>query len=107
MTRRGNFYGGGDLNWNRIVPGTIRSVVRASALLFRSDGQTVRDYFYVEDGAAAFMLLVEQLHGRPELRGQVFNFSNERETTELELVRRVLDAMQYDLEPAVLSKRLM
>jgi CDP-glucose 4,6-dehydratase len=104
VTRCGNFYGGGDLNWNRIVPGTIRSVVRGERPIIRSDGQNVRDYFYVEDGAAAYMLLAEQLHGRPELRGQAFNFSNERETTVLELVRRVLDAMQSDLEPVVLDE---
>jgi len=104
VTRCGNFYGGGDLNWNRIVPGTIRSVVRGERPIIRSDGQNVRDYFYVEDGAAAYMLLAEQLHGRPELRGQAFNFSNERETTVIELVRRVLDAMQSDLEPLVLNE---
>ncbi len=76
VTRCGNFYGGGDLNWNRIVPGTIRSILRGERPVIRSDGQFVRDYFYVEDGAAAYMLLAEQLHRRPELRGQAFNFSN-------------------------------
>jgi CDP-glucose 4,6-dehydratase len=104
VTRCGNFYGGGDLNWNRIVPGTIRSVVRGEQPIIRSDGQNVRDYFYVEDGAAAYMLLAEQLHGRPELRGQAFNFSNETETTVVELVRRVLNAMHSDLEPVVLNE---
>ena len=61
ITRCGNFYGGGDLNWNRIVPGTIRSVLRGERPVIRSDGQFVRDYFYVEDGAAAYMLLAERL----------------------------------------------
>ena len=64
ITRCGNFYGGGDLNWNRIVPGTIRSVMRGEAPVIRSDGQFVRDYFYVEDGAAAYMHLAEQLAWR-------------------------------------------
>ncbi len=77
ITRCGNFYGGGDLNWNRIVPGTIRSVLRGERPVIRSDGQYVRDYFYVEDGAAAYMLLAEELDARPELHGQAFNFSNE------------------------------
>jgi len=104
VTRCGNFYGGGDLNWNRIVPGTIRSVLRGERPIIRSDGQNVRDYFYVEDGAAAYMLLAEQLHGRPELRGQAFNFSNETETTVVELVRRVLAAMRSDLKPVVLNE---
>ena len=60
--------------------------------MIRSDGQFVRDYFYVEDGAAAYMLLAEQLGRRPELRGQAFNFSNEMQITVLELVKRILRA---------------
>ena len=67
VTRCGNFYGGGDLNWNRIVPGTIRSVLRGERPVIRSDGQFTRDYLYVEDGARAYMLLAEQLAARPEL----------------------------------------
>src|SRR5512140_1342797 len=77
ITRCGNFYGGGDLNWNRIIPGTIRSVIRGQRPIIRSDGNYVRDYFYVEDGAAAYMLLAEQMAVHPELKGQAFNFSNE------------------------------
>ena len=76
ITRCGNFYGGGDLNWNRIVPGTIRSALRGQRPVIRSDGQYVRDYFYVEDGAAAYMLLAEKLAACPELAGESFNFSN-------------------------------
>jgi CDP-glucose 4,6-dehydratase len=101
VTRCGNFYGGGDLNWNRIVPGTIRSVLRGERPAIRSDGQFVRDYFYVEDGAAAYMLLAEMLHGRPELSGCAFNFSNEIQVTVLDLVRRILKAMGSALEPEV------
>jgi CDP-glucose 4,6-dehydratase len=104
VTRCGNFYGGGDLNWNRIVPGTIRSVLRGNPPVIRSDGQYVRDYFYVEDGAAAYMLLAEQLHCRPELHGQAFNFSNEIEVTVLGLVNRILNAMSSDLEPKILNE---
>jgi CDP-glucose 4,6-dehydratase len=101
VTRCGNFYGGGDLNWNRIVPGTIRSIVRGERPVIRSDGRFVRDYFYVEDGAAAYMLLAEQLSMRPELRGQAFNFSNEIQVTVLELVTRILGLMKSGLEPDV------
>ncbi len=104
VTRCGNFYGGGDLNWNRIVPGTIRSVLRGERPVIRSDGHFVRDYFYVEDGAAAYMLLAEQLHRRPELRGQAFNFSIESEVTVLDLVNRILRAMGSELKPVVLNQ---
>jgi CDP-glucose 4,6-dehydratase len=61
IIRCGNFYGGGDLNWTRIVSGTIRSLFRGHAPVIRSDGLFVRDYFYVEDGAAAYILLAERL----------------------------------------------
>jgi len=101
ITRCGNFYGGGDLNWERIVPGTIRSALRGERPVIRSDGQYIRDYFYVEDGAAAYMLLAEQLHCRQELSGIAFNFSNELQVTVFELVNRILCAMASDLQPDV------
>lgn len=101
ITRCGNFYGGGDLNWNRIVPGTIRSILRGQRPVIRSDGNYVRDYFYVEDGAAVYMLLAECLATRPDLHGEAFNFSNESHTTVLELVNRILALMGSDLEPVV------
>jgi len=101
VTRCGNFYGGGDLNWNRIVPGTIRSVVRAERPVIRSDGHFTRDYLYVEDGARAYLLLAEQLAARPELAGEVFNFSYEHRMTVLELVARILTVMGSDLAPDV------
>ena len=101
ITRCGNFYGGGDLNWNRIVPGTIRSVLRGQRPVIRSDGQYVRDYFYVEDGAAINMLLAEALAKNPELSGQAFNFSNEIQITVLQLVERLLTLMDSKLQPDV------
>jgi CDP-glucose 4,6-dehydratase len=103
-TRCGNFYGGGDLNWNRIVPGTIRSVLRGEAPVIRSDGQFIRDYFYVKDGAAVYTLLAEQLAQRPELVGEAFNFSNEIQVSVLDLVQRILKLMKSDLKPVVLSE---
>lgn len=97
ITRCGNFYGGGDLNWNRIIPGTIRSILRGQNPVIRSNGQYVRDYFYVEDGAAAYMLLAEQLAAKPELRGEAFNFSNEIQMTVSEIVDEMLRLMGSDL----------
>ncbi len=101
ITRCGNFYGGGDLNWNRIVPGTIRSVLRGQRPVIRSDGQFVRDYFYVEDGAIAYTLLAEKLAEDPSLAGQAFNFSNELQVNVMDLVRRVLAQLGSALEPDV------
>ena len=101
ITRCGNLYGGGDLNWKRIVPGTIRSILRGQRPVIRSDGQFVRDYFYAEDGAVANMILAEKLADAPELGGQAFNFSNEIQVTVLELVERILRLMNSDLQPEV------
>ncbi len=101
ITRCGNFYGGGDLNWNRVVPGTIRSILRGERPIIRSDGLYVRDYFYVEDGAAAYMLLAEKLAANPELRGEAFNFSNEIQITVIDLVRKILALMGSNLEPDI------
>jgi len=101
ITRCGNFYGGGDLNFSRIVPGTIRSVLRGNRPVIRSDGQFVRDYFYVEDGAIAYMTLAEKLAENRNLIGEAFNFSNEYEITVLELVRQILTLMKSNLEPDV------
>ena len=101
VTRCGNFYGGGDLNWNRIVSGTIRSVLRGQRPVIRSDGKFVRDYFYAEDGAAANMTLAERMAADKNLIGQAFNFSNESQVTVSELVDRILKLMKSDLEPDV------
>lgn len=98
IARCGNFYGGGDLNWSRIVPGTIRSILRGQRPVIRSDGGYVRDYFYVEDGAHVYMTLAEQLAHRPELAGHAFNFSNEIQVTVRELADRILRLMDSNLE---------
>lgn len=106
VTRCGNFFGGGDLNWNRLVPGTIRSVLRGKRPVIRSDGNYVRDYLYVEDGGAAYMLLAEHLSDNPSLRGQAFNFSNEVRISVREVVERILSLMGSALEPEVRNEAL-
>ncbi|MHB8635064.1 MAG: NAD-dependent epimerase/dehydratase family protein [Fimbriimonadaceae bacterium] len=104
ITRCGNFYGPGDLNWNRIVPGTIRSVFSGERPVIRSDGKFVRDYFFVEDGAAAYTCLAEALADGDRAVGQAFNFSNEIQVTVLELVSKILRLMDSDLTPNVLNE---
>lgn len=104
ITRCGNFYGGGDLNWNRIVPGTIRSVLRSTRPVIRSDGRFLRDYIYVEDGAAACLLLAEKMAENPGLSGEAFNFSTESPLTVIELVRQILKQMNSNLEPEILGQ---
>lgn len=101
ITRCGNFFGGGDLNWNRVVPGTIRSLLRGQRPIIRSDGHFVRDYFYVEDGAATYTLLAERLAADPALAGEAFNFSNEEPVSVLDLVDRIRGLMGASQEPEI------
>ncbi|MGB5967771.1 MAG: GDP-mannose 4,6-dehydratase [Spirulinaceae cyanobacterium] len=104
ITRCGNFYGGGDLNFNRIVPDTIRSTLRNNPVIIRSDGSYIRDYFYVKDGALAYLHLAEQMD-RAEILGEAFNFSNELQITVLDIVKKILDLMnQSHLEPVILNQ---
>lgn len=101
ITRCGNLYGPGDLNWNRIIPGTIRSVLRGQRPLIRSDGSPVRDYFHADDAARAYETCARALHGHPDLAGQAFNFSNDQPLSVLEVTRRILKAMGSRLEPDI------
>jgi CDP-glucose 4,6-dehydratase len=102
VTRCGNFYGGGDLNFNRIVPGAIRSLLDNRAPVIRSDGTLVRDYIYIEDVVEAYLLLAQKME-RPEIRGQAFNFSNETRLTVLELVNTIIKLMGAGIEAVIRS----
>ncbi len=101
ITRCGNFFGPGDTNWERLVPGTVRSLLRGERPVVRSDGSLLRDYLYVVDGALAYLQLAEALADRPELAGEAFNFSTERPVTVLELVEMIQRAAATSLEPDV------
>ncbi len=103
VTRCANLYGGGDLNWSRIVPGTVRSVLRGERPIVRSDGTPLRDYLYVKDAVAAYMTLAEQME-RPDVRGAAFNFGMDAPRTALEIIRIIIAAADRpDLEPVVLD----
>ncbi len=104
VTRCGNLFGGGDLNFNRIVPGTIRSVFLGEKPVIRSDGSYVRDYFYVRDAARAYILLAEKMDD-PALWGHAFNFGNDEPITVLEIVQEILSGMgKAGLESVVLNQ---
>jgi len=103
ITRCGNLYGGGDLNWSRIIPGTIRSVVEGNAPVVRSDGTFVRDYLYVRDAVAGVLALADAVGDRPEIAGTAFNFAASVRLPVIDIVRRILTLMGSELEPVVLS----
>ncbi|MEN2444581.1 GDP-mannose 4,6-dehydratase [Bacillus aerius] len=103
ITRCGNLYGGGDLNFNRIIPQTIQLVLKGKAPEIRSDGTFIRDYFYIEDAVKAYLLLAEKMEEKG-LAGEAFNFSNEIQLTVLELVDKILKAMGSELKPRILNQ---
>lgn len=104
ITRCGNFYGGGDLNFNRIVPGTIRSVLKGERPVIRSDGTFIRDYVYVRDIALFYMHLAEAMEN-PAIHGEAFNYSTESQLSVLDITNLILRLMgRDDLEPVILNE---
>jgi CDP-glucose 4,6-dehydratase len=102
ITRCGNLFGGGDLNFNRIVPGTIRSIILGERPVIRSDGKYVRDYLYVKDAVDAYVMLAEKMDN-PKVLGQAFNISNDAPMTVLEITGEILSAMNSTtLQPIIL-----
>jgi CDP-glucose 4,6-dehydratase len=101
VTRCGNFFGGGDLNWSRLVPGTIRAALRQQRPVLRSDGRSLRDYFYVKDGVHAYLHLAECMSRRPDVVGQAFNFSAEQPLSVYEMVQHIVARLMPGAEPVV------
>lgn len=104
ITRCGNIYGGGDLNWDRIVPGTIRSLWQGEAPIIRSDGTPLRDYLYVDDIVAGYLCLAERLD-ESGLHGQAFNFGMDDPKSALEIAQAIIALSDRpDLQPQVLNQ---
>jgi CDP-glucose 4,6-dehydratase len=102
VTRCGNLFGGGDLNFSRTVPGVIRATLRGERFSIRSDGRYVRDFLYVRDAVLAYLILAERLAADRALAGEAFNFSLEIRLTVLDVVDKVLQRMgRTDLQPII------
>lgn len=102
IARCGNIYGPGDLNFNRLIPGTIRSILRGEEFLIRSDGTYVRDYIFVKDVADAYLTLAENMD-KPGVKGEAFNFSVANKITVLQLVELIAKAMGIKCRPKILN----
>lgn len=103
VTRCANLYGGGDLNWSRIVPGTVRSVIRGERPIVRSDGTPLHDYLYVQDAVQAYLTLAKRLD-EPSVRGEPFNFGMDDPKSVLEMVQAIIAVSDRpELEPVVLG----
>lgn len=104
VTRCGNLFGGGDLNFNRLIPGTIRSALRGESPIIRSDGSFIRDYFFVRDAVAAYLQLAEHVPG-DGFTGEAFNFGTEMPMSVVEMANRILNVIgRPDLPLTVLSQ---
>lgn len=104
IARCGNIYGGGDLNFDRIVPGTIWSLLRNERPVIRSDGTHMRDYLYIEDAVDAYVSLARNLD-RKEIQGQAFNFGTEKPISVLDFVAKICFLMgKTDLQPVILNE---
>lgn len=104
ITRFANLYGGGDLNWNRILPGTIRSVLLGERPIIRSDGTFKRDFVYVKDAVRGYLMAAEQVV-RPELHGEAFNFGMGHSESALDIVKTIIRVSDYpELEPIILNE---
>jgi hypothetical protein len=106
IARCGNIYGGGDLNWSRIVPGTIRSLLGGERPILRSDGRSIRDYVYVRDVVDAYITLAERA-GTPGINGQAFNFSPQTRHSVVDIVDAIGSAMGVDPDPVILANSTM
>ena len=104
IARCGNTYGGNDLNFNRIVPGTIKSLLHNQQPVIRSDGTFKRDYIYVKDVVSSYIALAENLH-RKEIQGQSFNFGNDKPVKVIEIVKLIQSLMKKEsIKPSILNK---
>jgi len=106
IARCGNIYGGGDLNWSRIIPGTILSLLNNKRPVIRSDGKYIRDYIYIKDIVDAYINLAESIT-KKNIYGEAFNFSTESRMTVVEIVSKIRSIMnREDLEPQILNLNL-
>ena len=104
IARCGNLYGGGDLNWSRLIPGMIKNLYSGIVPVIRSDGTFTRDYLYVEDAVYAYLLLAINANEK-SVQGHAFNFGPNKPYSVLEVVNALQHLMnRCDLEPQVLNE---
>lgn len=103
VTRCANIYGGADLHMDRLIPGTICSVLKGETPIIRSDGTPERDYMYIKDAVNAYLILAENLD-RKEVRGEAFNFGTEKPISVLELFKKIIKICGKDVKPKILNE---
>lgn len=86
VTRFGNIYGPGDLNFSRIIPGIAKTLITKKKLVLRSDGSHVRDYVYVKDVVSGYIFLLTNFD---RVVGEAYNFSSDDNISVLDLLKKV------------------
>ena len=105
IARFGSLYGGGELNFDRLIPGAIKSVLKKQRPVVRGKGEQVRDYLYVEDAVKAYLKLAQALEKR-RVWGEAFNFGTGKPVKVGEVVEKILKAGKSKAKPKILNRKL-
>lgn len=100
VTRFGNIYGEGDLNFSRIIPGIMKSINENKTLQIRSNGEYVRDYLYVKDVVNGYILLAENIN---KIKGEAFNFGSDETLTVLDVIKQVEKVLNKKIDYKILN----
>lgn len=104
ITRNANTFGGGDLNFSRIIPDAIRCILHDEEFIIRSDGTPERDYMYVKDAVSGYIALAENIE-RKDVKGEAFNFGTGKPISVINLYKKIAPLCgKPDAKPKVLGK---
>jgi len=101
ITRCANIYGPGDINWDRLIPSTIKSLINKEEIVIRSDGTPERDYIYIDDAVNAYITLAKNIEN---VKGEAFNFGSGKPVNVLNVVNTLIEISGYDIKPKILGK---
>jgi CDP-glucose 4,6-dehydratase len=101
ITRFGNVYGEGDMNFSRIIPGIMESLIKKQILEIRSNGKFVRDYIYVKDVVIGYLTIVQHWQ---KTRGEAFNFGSRETLSVLDLIKLAENTLQIKIKYRILNQ---
>jgi len=103
ISRTGNLYGGGDTNWNRLIPSVVKSILSGYVPKLRSDGRLMRDYMYIDDMISAYKVLAENAN-TSEIKGKVVNFGTGITYSAIDIVKIICEITdKSDIAPIIMN----
>ncbi len=87
--RCGNIYGGGDFNWDRLIPGVCKWLFNNEQPILRTDGSFKRDWVYVEDVVDAYIQVGSSLFNQDKKISLAYNFAADSYKTVIEVYNEV------------------